>query len=212
MSPSPAFRLSRATIGSGLLKLVMPARRREIRRRVAPPVAMFLVLGTFLGCGVQPTDPVERGVAPVIVAEPRLITIYLLRGGRLVPVPVYVQSTAIEDVMATLFEVGEQPPGEKLTSALDGLTHRESKLSRYGAFVRNDPDVASGLRLHVSVGGVRPLTRTALAQITCTARGVRDEIWVVRITQVDRGKSRSLGEHICGAFHDLAQPGTELPP
>ncbi|WP_143020207.1 hypothetical protein [Sinosporangium album] len=174
--------------------------------------AITVLLGALAGCGVQPSDPVERGVAPVIDAQPKLITIYLVRDGRLAPVPVYVPSTAIEDVMQVLFERGDQPPSNDLSTGLSGLTHRESRLSRYGAFVRNDPDVASGLRLDVSVAGDRPPSRTALAQITCTARGARDEIWIVKITYVERGRTRSLGEHICSEYHDLAQPGAELPP
>ncbi|GII77801.1 hypothetical protein Sru01_27830 [Sphaerisporangium rufum] len=185
--------------------------RRGWRHRLAAPAAAA-VLACAAGCGVQPTGVIDGGPAPVISAKGAVATVYLLRDGRLAPKKVATASAAAEDVIAALFDLGRRP-GDGLGTALDGYRLEQSVLSRYGvnSGVRNDPENPVGLRLHVIVNGPGRLSRTAVAQITCTAR-LRDDIWAVKITQTTNGGPTALGEHTCREYHDLAADTVNLPP
>ncbi len=111
--------------------------------------------------------------------------------------------------MAALFEAGTRSTSS-LTSELTGLVWQTSQLTRFGA-VRNDPDNADGFRLALFVSGGRPITKTAQAQMTCTAMRQRQDIWAVTITRTDATGPVAYGEHTCREFWHLAAPGRQLP-
>ncbi|GII64496.1 hypothetical protein Skr01_45810 [Sphaerisporangium krabiense] len=180
--------------------------------RLAGPVLALACALAAAACGVEPTRVADAGPAPVISARGAAGTIYLLRGGRLAPKNVTTASPAVEDLITALFEVGRQP-GDGLGTALRGFRLEQSVLGRYGvdSGVRNDPENPVGLRLHVIVNGPGTLGRTAMAQITCTAR-LREEIWAVKITQTTPKGPLALGEHTCKEYHRLAAPSVNLPP
>ncbi|GAA5072657.1 hypothetical protein HNP84_003782 [Thermocatellispora tengchongensis] len=179
-------------------------------RRLLPLVFLPALL-LPAGCGIEPSNVADVGRAPVISVEPTLKTVYLLRGKRLQPTRAYVSSGTVEDVIEALFKASARPPAG-LHSELDGFSHADTQISHYGQPVRNDPEVPTGLRLHVFVRGERHLSRAAVAQVTCTAM-LDKSIWVVKITELspDRGP-RSRGEHVCSEFRDLAATDTQLPP
>ncbi|MET8141872.1 hypothetical protein ABZU32_16320 [Sphaerisporangium sp. NPDC005288] len=183
----------------------------RVRRRIAAAALGALLAGTA-ACGVDPTGVVDAGPAPVISAKGAIANVYLLRDGRLAAKQVSTASNAAEDVIRALFEVSKRS-GDGLGSALSSFTVEQSVLGRYGvdSGVRNDPENPVGLRLHVIVNGPGRLGRTAMAQITCTAR-LREEIWAVKITQTTPKGPLALGEHTCREYHDLAAPGVNLPP
>jgi hypothetical protein len=164
------------------------------------------------GCGVEPGGIIDDGPAPVISARSTVATVYLLRGGRLTPKNVIVASASVEDTMRALFEAGERFQ-EGVTTALSGLRLQQSSVSRYGpqTGVRNDPENPLGLRLHVIVAGATELTRTAKAQITCTAM-LRQEIWAVKLTQITPDGPVAEGEHSCREYWRLASKNVQLPP
>ncbi|MFI0422346.1 hypothetical protein [Spongiactinospora sp. 9N601] len=172
-----------------------------------------LLLAVPMGCGIEAGGVDDHGHAPVVSYEPTFITVYLLRGQRLAPARVSAASNTIEDIVAALFKASDLPP-PGMDSDLRGFTLRDSQLSRYGQVARNDPDVPRGFRLHIFVGGEETLSRTALAQLTCTTAGLRSrEIWVVQVTQMEAdGTPHTRGEHVCSEFRDLASPDTQLPP
>ncbi|MEU9888158.1 hypothetical protein [Sphaerisporangium sp. NPDC051011] len=181
-------------------------------RRALTCAVAALALAGAAACGVDPTGVDDDGPAPVISARGAAATIYLLRDGRLAPKNVTTASPAVEDLVTALFEVGRQP-GDGLGTALRGFRLEQSVVGRYGvdSGVRNDPENPVGLRLHVIVNGPGRLGRTAMAQITCTAR-LREEIWAVKITQTTPKGPLALGEHTCKEYHDLAAPSVNLPP
>lgn len=176
-------------------------------RRLRPLLLLALLL---TGCGIQPNYATDVGPPPVIDFESKLEVVYLLRDGKLEPRKVSTSSDLIEDILDALFKAGEPPP-PGMKSALTGFTFVESSLTVYNPRSRNDPEVPTGLRLHVSVRGERPLKRTALAQITCTAM-LDQSIWGVEITHIGPKGRRSQGEYVCSEFRDLAARGTRLPP
>ncbi|MEO3814026.1 hypothetical protein ABGB17_33940 [Sphaerisporangium sp. B11E5] len=186
------------------------------RRQAAVPArwriaALAAVLAGAAACGVDPSDLADVGPAPVISARAAYANVYVLRDGRLTPRNVPTASDSAQDVLNALFQAGKGPPGGG--TALDGFRLEQTVLGRYGVErgVRNDPENPVGLRLHVIVYGTGQLTRTALAQITCTAR-LSEEIWAVKITQTTSKGPLALGEHTCREYHDLAAPDVNLPP
>jgi hypothetical protein len=174
--------------------------------------AAALVLAGTAACGVDPTGVFDVGPAPVISARGSVANVYLLRDGRLAAKQVATASNAAQDVISALFEVSKRTD-EGFGSALRGYRLEQSVLGRYGvdSGVRNDPENPVGLRLHVIVNGPGKLGRTAMAQITCTAR-LREEIWAVKITQTTPKGPMALGEHTCREYHDLAADKVNLPP
>ncbi|WP_248961625.1 hypothetical protein [Sphaerisporangium perillae] len=174
--------------------------------------AVVLALAGTAACGVDATGVVDAGAAPVISARGSVANVYLLRSGRLTSKQVATASDAAADVIGALFEVSKRS-GDGFGSALSGFRLEQSVLGRYGvdSGVRNDPENPVGLRLHVIVNGPGRLGRTAMAQITCTAR-LREEIWAVKITQTTAKGPLALGEHTCREYHDLAAPTVNLPP
>ncbi|MEV7967471.1 hypothetical protein AB0O34_16025 [Sphaerisporangium sp. NPDC088356] len=187
----------------------VPARRGGRLARLAVPA---LVVMLAAACGVDPTGVVDAGPAPVISARGAAATVYLLRDGRLAPKNVATASAAAQDVITALFEVGKRS-GDGLGTGLRGFRLEQTVLGRYGvdSGIRNDPENPVGLRLHVIVNGPGRLGRTAIAQITCTAR-LREEIWAVKITQTTPKGPLALGEHTCREYHDLAAANVNLPP
>lgn len=168
-----------------------------------------LLLAALTGCGVTSTGVQDGGPPPVISPKAAVATVYLLRAGKLEPSSVAVASHSMDNVMAALFEAGTRSTSG-LTSELTGLVWQTSQLTRFGA-VRNDPDNADGFRLSLFVSGGRPITKTAQAQMTCTAMRQRQDIWAVTITRTDTTGPVSYGEHTCREFWSLAAPGRQLP-
>ncbi|GAA0407500.1 hypothetical protein Acor_69140 [Acrocarpospora corrugata] len=168
----------------------------------------LLVLVLVAGCGVRPTEVLDGGAAPVISPKTTFATVYLLREDRLEPLRVAAASHSMDHVMAALFEAGSRTEG--LSTALAGLQWQSSQLTRFGV-VRNDPENADGFRLALFISGGARVTRTALAQMTCTAMRQRQDIWAVKITRTAHGGPVSLGEHTCREFWDLAAEGRQLP-
>ncbi|NAS26715.1 hypothetical protein GT755_34215 [Herbidospora sp. NEAU-GS84] len=160
-------------------------------------------------CGVTSTGVQDGGPPPVISPKAAVATVYLLRDGKLEPSSVAVASHSMDNVMAALFEAGARSTSG-LTTELTGLTWQTSQLTRFGT-VRNDPDNADGFRLSLFVGGGRPITKKAQAQMTCTAMRQRQDIWAVTITRTDATGPVSYGEHTCREFWHLAAPGRQLP-
>jgi hypothetical protein len=69
--------------------------------RPAPLIlAATLLLG---GCGIAPTDVIERAPAPVIEIPPPSKTIYLLKDGELTLEPADVGSASVESLLRALF-------------------------------------------------------------------------------------------------------------
>src|SRR5690606_24842203 len=118
-------------------------------RRLRPLLLLSLLL---TGCGIQPNYATEVGPPPVIDFESKLEVVYLLRDSKLEPRKVSTSSDLIEDILDALFKAGEPPP-PGMKSALTGFTLVESSLTVYNPRSRNDPEVPTGLRLHVSVRG-----------------------------------------------------------
>ncbi|MDH2428824.1 hypothetical protein [Sphaerisporangium sp. TRM90804] len=181
-------------------------------RGVARLLAPLLALALAAGCGVDGTDAEDAGPAPVISPRAAVATVYVLREGRLAPENVAAISGDAQDVMKALFAVTARP-GTTRGTALEGFRLEQSPVGRYGVEggVRNDPENPVGLRLHVIVNGPGPLGRTAMAQITCTAR-LREDIWAVKVTLTTPEGPVALGEHTCREYHDLAAPNVNLPP
>jgi hypothetical protein len=180
------------------------------RRR--PAVALLLALALAVaGCGVEPTAVVDAGPAPVISGVPTLARIYLLRDGRLAPTNVAASSSNVNDIMTALFKAGHRPPSG-LSTELAQLKLTQVQLVRYAPEQanRNDPDSPIGLRMRVFVSGPR-ISRTAMAQITCTAR-LRQDIWAVEIAHASPGSTGRLKIHTCREYWDLATADGHLPP
>jgi hypothetical protein len=160
---------------------------------------------------VAPTGVVDAGPAPVITGSPTYVRIYLVRDGRLEPSTVVSRSPHVNDIMSALFKARPRD-GSGLSTALTGLTLAEVQLVRYApdAGSRNDPDNTLSLRMRLGVSGWR-VSRTAMAQITCTAR-LRPEVWAVEIAEAAPGRTGSLKIHTCREFWDLAPKDGHLPP
>ncbi|GIH28931.1 hypothetical protein Aph01nite_72410 [Acrocarpospora phusangensis] len=169
----------------------------------------LLLLVLTAACGVRPTGVLDGGPPPVISPKSTSATVYLLLGGRLEPRRVAAASHAMDHVMAALFEAGGRNT-EGLSTALAGLRWESSQMTRFGV-VRNDPENADGFRLSLFISGGGQVTRTAMAQMTCTAMRQRQDIWAVKITHTEVGGPVSLGEHTCREFWDLAAEGRQLP-
>lgn len=172
-------------------------------------VAPFVLLA---GCGIEPTDVIDEGPAPVISARSTLTTVYLLRDDKLAPKNIVVASGSVEDTIKALFQAGERSH-DGVTTALTGLRVEQSYVTRYSARAegRTDPDNPLGLRLHVIVNGSAKLTETAKAQITCTAM-LRQEIWAVKLTHTTPDGPVAAGEHTCREYWPLAARNAQLPP
>jgi hypothetical protein len=175
-------------------------------------LALLASLALAAGCGIEPTDVVDAGPAPVIRAKSTLTTVYLLRDDRLAPRNIVVASGSVEDTIRALFQAGERAH-DGVTTALTGLRLEQTYVTRYGGKpgVRNDPGNPLGLRLHVIVNGSAKLTKTAKAQITCTAM-LRQEIWAVKLTHTTPDGPVAAGEHTCREYWDLAAKDVQLPP
>ncbi|MFI7039325.1 hypothetical protein ACIBI0_21780 [Microbispora rosea] len=183
--------------------------RRRVGRAVAALLAGLLMLPA--ACGVAPTGVVDAGPAPVISGTPTLVTIYLLRNGRLWPTRVAARSPHVNDVLDALFAASGRTSNQ-LSTSLTGLTLAQVQLVRYApdAGSRNDPDNILSLRVRLFVSGWK-ITRTAMAQITCTAR-LQPEIWAVEIAHATPDKNGPLKVHTCREFWDLAPKDGHLPP
>ncbi|MFI6508609.1 hypothetical protein ACIBCT_13475 [Streptosporangium sp. NPDC050855] len=170
------------------------------------------------GCGISPTDVQDHGRPPVISYSPTWVTVYLLKGGRLVPSKIPVVSDSAKNIVDTLFRAGRQPPETGLTSALNDFSHYDTKTTRYGDNVgtgdkRNEPDDNRGYRLNVIITGEGEISEAGLAQITCTIRQNKQEsIWSVEVTRLFPGTPKSMGDRTCFEYRGLAAPGVRLPP
>lgn len=195
------------------------AQPRPARRRL--PTAVTALLATLVlaspfallsGCGIEPTDVIDEGPAPVISARSTLTTVYLLRDNKLAPKNIVVASGSVEDTIKALFQAGERAH-DGVTTALTGLQLEQSYVTRYNnkASGRTGPDNPLGLRLHVIVNGSAKLTETAKAQITCTAM-LRQEIWAVKLTHTTPDGPVAAGEHTCREYWRLAAADVQLPP
>ncbi|MEU8173981.1 hypothetical protein AB0C14_13970 [Microbispora hainanensis] len=187
--------------------------RRTARRRARALLAGLLatLFMVSAACGVAPTGVIDAGPAPVISGTPTLVTIYMLRDGRLWPTRVAARSPHVNDVLDALFAASGRTPNQ-VSTALTGLTLAQVQLVRYApdAGSRNDPDNTLSLRVRLFVSGWK-ITRTAMAQITCTAR-LRPEIWAVEIAHATPDRNGPLKVHTCREFWDLAPKDGQLPP
>ena len=182
------------------------------RLRTALAVLLAGLLAALAAaCGVAPTGVIDAGPAPVISGTPTLVTIYLVRDGHLQPTRVAARSPHVNDVLDALFKAGGRSSSQ-LSTALAGLTLAQVQLVRYApdAGSRNDPDNVLSLQVRLFVAGWK-ITRTAMAQITCTAR-LRPEIWAVEIAHATPDMNGPLRSHTCQEFWDLAPDGGHLPP
>ncbi|MGW5262426.1 hypothetical protein ACWEQG_15725 [Microbispora sp. NPDC004025] len=177
-----------------------------LRLRTALAALLAGLLLAPAACGVAPTGVTDAGPAPVISGTPTLVTIYLLRNGRLRPTRVAARSPHVNDVLDALFKASGRS-SNRLSTALTGLTLTQVQLVRYA---RNDPDNTLSLRVRLFVAGFK-ITRTAMAQITCTAR-LRPEIWAVEIAHATPDRNGPLKTHTCQEFWDLAPKDGHLPP
>ena len=169
-------------------------------------VLAALALAALAACGVQPSDAIDAGPAPVISPKASLVTVFLLKDGRLVPVRVSAASHSLDNVMRALFEAGRRREGD-LGTALDEVSFTSSELVPFdvNSHVRNDPGNTFGFRLRVAISGTNQLSRAALAQMTCTAIWKRHDIWAVQVTQTSHeGTAIPYPDHDCKAYSDMA--------
>ncbi|MEW9529105.1 hypothetical protein [Microbispora sp. NPDC049125] len=185
--------------------------RARVRAGLTLAALLLLMACGAAACGVAPTGVRDAGPAPLVTGTPTLVTIYLVRDGQLVPTVVAARSRHVNDIMTALFKARGQPP-TGLSTALSGLTLAQVQLVRYApdAGSRNDPDNILSLRMRLFVSGWR-LSRTAMAQITCTAR-LRPEIWAVEIAHATPDRTGPLKIHTCREYWDLTPQDGHLPP
>ncbi|GLW26327.1 hypothetical protein Mame01_63690 [Microbispora amethystogenes] len=169
------------------------------------------LLAASAACGVGPSEVVDAGPAPAISGTPTLVTIYLLRDGKLRPARVAARSAHVNDVLDALFKASGRP-ANRLSTALTGLSPAQTQLVRYSPYEgsRNDPDSTLSLRVRLFVSGWK-ISRAAMAQITCTAR-LSPEVWAVEIAHVAPGRNGRLKAHTCREYWDLAPEDGQLPP
>lgn len=134
--------------------------------RPAPLIlAATLLLG---GCGIAPTDVIERAPAPVIEIPPPSKTIYLLKDGELTLEPADVGSASVESLLRALFAASAQPLGG-LDTALRGLSFDRTEDS-LNPIQRDEVKLPRTSTLTVYVKGEGVLSRLGMAQIVCTAQ------------------------------------------
>ncbi|MBO3752273.1 hypothetical protein J5X84_39970 [Streptosporangiaceae bacterium NEAU-GS5] len=175
-------------------------------RRLLAALLAAALLAPLAACGVEPSNAIDAGPAPVISPKASLVTVFLLKSGRLVPVRVSAASHSLDNVMLALFEAGKRREGD-LGTALDDVTYNSGELVPFdfNTHVRNDPGNTFGFRLRLSVTGVTPLSRAAMAQMTCTAIWQRHDIWAVEVTQASRsGALTHYPDHDCKTYSDIA--------
>lgn len=129
--------------------------------------AAALVIGVA-ACGIPPTDVIERAAAPVIEVPPPSKTIYLLKDGELTMEPADVSSASVESLLRALFAASTQPLG-KLDTALHGFVFDGIEDS-LNPIQRDEVKLPRTSTLTVYVRGDGTLSKTAMAQIVCTAQ------------------------------------------
>ncbi|MFC5817091.1 hypothetical protein [Nonomuraea harbinensis] len=129
--------------------------------------AAALVVGVA-ACGIPPTDVIERAAAPVIEVPPPSKTIYLLKDGELTMEPADVSSASVESLLRALFAASAQPLG-KLDTALHGFVFDGIEDS-LNPIQRDEVKLPRTSTLTVYVRGDGTLSKTAMAQIVCTAQ------------------------------------------
>ncbi|MFC0862002.1 hypothetical protein ACFHYQ_06815 [Sphaerimonospora cavernae] len=186
-------------------------RRLRTRRRAVAALLSALLTAPVAACGVEPTEVIDAGPAPVISNMPAAATIYLIRDGRLWPMTVATESPQPTDVMTALFKAERRMP-KRAATALSGLTLTQVQLVRSTPDPdrRNDPDIIYSLHMRVTVSGWK-ISRMAMAQITCTAR-LRPEIWAVEIVHATPESTGRPKTHTCREFWDLSPRAGRLPP
>jgi hypothetical protein len=184
----------------------MKAAMRRLLIRPLSGLLSALILLALTACGVQPSDAIDAGPAPVISPKASLVTVFLLKQGRLVQVRVSAASHSMDNVMLALFEAGKRRESD-LGTALGEVAFTSSELVPFdiNSHVRNDPGNTFGFRLRVSIVGGSRLSRAAMAQMTCTAIWQRHDIWAVEVTQASRADGTiHYPDHDCKTYSDIA--------
>ncbi|MEZ0073450.1 hypothetical protein [Planotetraspora sp. GP83] len=184
---------------------------RKLSRQALAGALTAVLTTVTAACGIEPTKVIDVGPAPVISGASTPARVYMIRDGKLWLTTVAAASPQVNDLMAALFKASGRPVNGRST-ALTGLTLAQVQLVRYtpDPSSRNDPDNTLSLRMRIFVSGWK-VSRTAMAQITCTAR-LRSEIWAVEIAHTTPGNTGPLKIHTCREYWDLAPKDGHLPP
>ncbi|MDA0635683.1 hypothetical protein OUY22_19865 [Nonomuraea sp. MCN248] len=137
-------------------------------RAAAVILGAAAVLLGGVACGIAPTGVIERAPAPVIEVPPPSKTIYLLKNGELTMEPADVGSASVESLLRALFAASTQQLGE-LDTALHGFAFDGIEDS-LNPIQRDEVKLPRTSTLTVYVKGEGTLSRTAMAQIVCTAQ------------------------------------------
>lgn len=169
------------------------------RRRWTAWAAAVLALGAAAGCGVRPTGTLSAGTNPDASGRAATVTVYLIREGRVTP----VVRPGLPGHPYLAIEQLSVPPTFKERRA--GLSTDVGH-----PLVARVVDVQSMLIVdlppHIPRARVA-WSRTALAQIACTADAVPG-IKRVKLWSAPRHDKHGWGVLACLDYRDLVIPGS----
>ncbi|MEV4004127.1 hypothetical protein [Actinomadura sp. NPDC049753] len=169
------------------------------RRHRAPGLVTAAACVALAGCGIRPTGIISAGDLPLAQAHAATITVYLVRGGRLVP----VTRSGLPGEAHLAVEQLTVPPTEQ-ERAMRLRTEVHGELDVYSV---DDVSSPMGHRSQLVVrpsaeAGAKGLSRTAKAQIACTAQTIQGVQRVNLGNTVDAPENR--WEYLtCDQFSDL---------
>ncbi|WP_327089437.1 hypothetical protein OIE66_02080 [Nonomuraea sp. NBC_01738] len=164
-------------------------------------IALTAALLTLVaGCGITESGVVELGGPPLVSIPPPSKTIYMLRDGKLILEPADVDDDSVNSLLTALFAASAAPlPGRE--TALRGFTY-EGMNDTTKRVQRNDPQLPRTSTLTVYVKGEQALTRSARAQIVCTAQQDAAYEAVKIVHKYDRRAPTTEEPKICGDLKD----------
>ncbi|MGI5202991.1 hypothetical protein ACQEU6_15620 [Spirillospora sp. CA-108201] len=174
--------------------------RRTDRARALLAVAACAALA---GCGIRPTGIISAGEGPTARAYAATITIYLVRGGRLVPVTrpgLPGESYLAVQQLTVPPTTGERALG--LHTEVHGELYAQAAADGSGP-ARRGREIDVG---PVGADGPKSWSRTAKAQIVCTAQAVPGTKRVNLLSRSDVEKHVLLLKRetlTCDDFSDL---------
>lgn len=168
-----------------------------------PALWAVAACAALAGCGIRPTGIIGAGEPPSAQAHPATITVYLVRDGRLVP----VTRPGLPGQPFLAMEQLAVPPTER-ERAMGLRTDVRRPIDAYAVVDMSSP-VEQRSQLVVRPSGAqdrsKPWSRTAMAQIACTAQAIPG------IDRVNLWGAPGAGEGgwalvACAEFPDLLGP------